>query len=286
MSKKNRRRQNINTPKIKSLLDIVICVYGRFDLLDRCLKAIPDATDGITYNIILVDNNSPEQAEADIFYQSISDNRQNIHIIRNKTNIGFPKACNQGVRKSNSPLLFMLNSDVILEPQSIKYMVQQLDNPKVGVVGMKLLFPEFAEGLRQDKNVRPSGKVQHVGLETNIRGEFYHIFLGWDKDHPKVCETRSTYAVTGAALMTRRILWERIKGFNEDYGLGCFEDVEYSLAVRDLGLDVMIEAKAVGIHYTNATAEKYEIGYPMERNRMLLLQRWANKLNYSEISRW
>ena len=169
MSKKNKHKQTINSPKKQpELLSIVIAVYGRFDLLDRCLKAIPDAADGITYNIVLVDNNSPEQVEADIFYQSISDNTHILPIIRNKTNIGFPKACNQGAKRSNSPLLFMLNSDVILEPQSIKYMVQQLDNPKVGVVGMKLLFPEYAEGLTQTKTVRPAGKVQHVDRKSVV----------------------------------------------------------------------------------------------------------------------
>ena len=283
----SRRKRSYNKPqRINTLLDIVLCVYGRFDLLDKCLKAIPDAANGITYSITLVDNNSPDKEEADNFYRSISDNTQKIHIIRNKTNIGFPKACNQGAKKGTAPLIFQLNTDVILEPDSINKMVMALDDPEIGVVGMKLVFPDDALDLRQNPHVRPAGKVQHVGLATNIRGDFFHIFLGWSPDHPKVNNVRETYAVTGAALMTRRSLWRKVNGFNEQYGLGTWEDVEYCIAVRQLGYNIIVETKALGTHYTNASAEKYGIPYPLDINRMMFMSRWSGKLSYTEINHW
>ena len=282
----SKRKRNYNQPqKPKELLNIVIAVYGRFDLLKRCLKSIPEAAGEISYNIILVDNNSPDQAEADIFYEQIKDNK-NVILIRNKQNLGFPRACNLGARKGNAPLIFMLNSDVILEPLSIDKMVRVLDDPKIGVAGMKLIFPDDAGELRQNKYVRPNGKIQHVGLATNARGEFFHIFLGWSPDHPKVNKVREVYAVTGAALMTRRHLWERAKGFNENYGGGTYEDVHYCLQVRDMGYNVITEVNAQGTHYTNASSEKYGIGFPLEVNRLTFLSQWANKLNWTEGNHW
>lgn len=274
----------------RTLLDIVIPVYGRFDLLDKCLGAIPEAVGDLSYNVIIVDNNSPDDGnEATLFYSGKLWNRktelQNVVVIRNKENFGFPRACNIGSQRKNSPLLFFLNSDVILQKDALVNAIKAIDDPKIGVVGMKLIFPSEDLGTL-DANVRPAGKVQHVGLCTNIRGNFYHIFIGWNPNHPKVLAVKEAYAVTGAALLTRRSIWNKIGGFNEIYGGGTYEDVDFCLSARDIGYNVIVEQSAVGIHYTNGTAEFYKIGYPMMQNQLIFMGRWSNKLNYTEYLHW
>ncbi len=285
MSKRNRKRQtNQSNSKLhkaiidtRTKLDIVICVYNRFDLLYKCLKAIPEAAGDVSYNVVLVDNASIEGA--DEFYSS--EAWKGMTIIRNKQNMGFPAASNMGAKRKQSPFILMLNSDVILYPGSISKLIACFDNPKVGVASMKLLFPpDDCAGL--NTNIRPAGKIQHVGLETNIRGEFTHVFVGWDADHPKANKFREPYAVTGAALMTKRSIWNKVGGFRLEYGLGTWEDVDYCLSVRALDYTVVIDPTAVGIHYTGATAEKYQIPYPMDLNRLTFLQKWAGKINYTE----
>lgn len=278
--------QPINTVSTsRTLIDIIIPVYGRFDLLEKCLASIPDAVGDLTYDVILVDNNSPERDEFyDGFFWKNTDHK-NKTVIYNKENLGFPRACNIGSQRKNSPLLFFLNSDVILRKDAIVNAVKAIDDPKIGVVGMKLIFPSEDLGTL-DSNTRPAGKVQHVGLCTNIRGNFYHIFIGWSPDHPKVLATREVYAVTGAALLTRRAIWNKIGGFNEIYGGGTYEDVDFCLSARDLGYNVIVEQSAMGIHYTNGTAEFYKIGYPLQQNMMTFMSRWATRLNYTEYMHW
>jgi GT2 family glycosyltransferase len=90
------------------------------------------------------------------------------------------------------------------------------------------------------------------------------------------------YAVTGAALMTRRGLFDKVGGFNLMYGQDTYEDLDYCMSVRELGYNVIVEQSAVGVHYTGATAEHYKMGYPIEQNRMLFMARWAGNLNYTE----
>jgi len=85
---------------------------------------------------VLVDNNSDKE-EAKKFYGELD---RSITFIRNQENFGFAKACNQGARRKNSPLLFFLNSDVILQPNSVEYMIKDMDDPQIAVCGMKLLF--------------------------------------------------------------------------------------------------------------------------------------------------
>lgn len=259
------KRKNSQQQLSNWLLDIVICVYGKFDLLTRCLDSIPDAAGNIKYRIILVDNNSPDR---DKFY---ADLKTRVTLIKNKENTGFVLASNQGAKRGNSPLILMLNSDVILDAGAIEKMVADLDDPEVGVVGAKLRFPDIVEHLHDPKI---AGKIQHVGLASNIQGDFYHLFLGWDLDHPKVMAVRGVLVVTGAALMTRRSLWTQIGGFNPIYGIGTYEDVEYCLNIQAMKKLVIVEQEATGIHFTNATAKEYGIGYPMGQNNMLLKSRW------------
>lgn len=265
--------------KKKTLLDIIIPVHGRFDLLEMCLDALPSACGDITYTVIIVDNSSPK-SEADKFYSD----RKGVTVIRNKSNKGFPHACRQGANRGHSPLLLFLNSDVIMDTGSIDQMVRALDEKEIGIVGAKLLFPEFVEGLRTE--IRPAGKVQHVGLMTNIRGEFVHAYVGWNADNPRVNQVREVYAVTGAALMTRRLVWKDVGGFDLKYGMGTWEDVDFCLSARDLGYNVIVEIKATGVHYTGATSEAYQIGYPYDQNRMIFMSKWGGVLNWTEYLHW
>lgn len=266
---------------VVSLVDIIIPVLDRSDLVIQCLASIPDAAKDISYQIIIVDNGSkPEELKN---YRDYGKARfgDHFHVLEQHKNLGFPAACNRGVRFGYSPLLFFLNDDVKLYPDSIDKLVRVMDEPTTGAVGMKLLFPSDSK----DPN-RPAGKVQHVGLSTNIKGDFIHNFVGWSPDNPRVLRIKDSYAITGAAMMTRRNLFMQIKGFNEEYGIGTYEDVEYCLRLREMGYNIRIEQEAIGEHYVGATAVDKKIQYPLEHNRMLLYEHFGNKLFYTEWEIW
>jgi GT2 family glycosyltransferase len=197
--------------KKKALIDIVIPVHNRFDLLEKCLDALPDALRPHPYKVYIFDNAS-ERLDADRFYVG-----RDIELTKNMQNIGFPQACNRAFRKGNAPLVFFLNSDVILEPDSIDKMVKVMDEEKVGVCGMKLVFPSHEDLITasMDMKIRPAKKLQHIGLVINIRGQVLHAFIGWDADHKRVNAVSDVWAVTGAALMTRRTLFREAGMFDE-----------------------------------------------------------------------
>jgi GT2 family glycosyltransferase len=274
----SRKRQKRRKPvKTKSLLDICILVHGRFDLLTQCIQSIPDAVGDISYHVYLWDNASPDKAIADEFYAHPIEHTT---VIRNSHNAGFPKGCNAAASRGKSPLIFFLNSDVILHSGSIDKLVRIMDEPKVGVAGMKLVFPEEHAGL--NPAIRPAGRLQHIGLSSNIRAEITHPFISWSPDHPKVMAMadKEPLGVTGAALMTRRNLWTKAKGFFDGYGRGTYEDIDYCMTVREMGYNIAVDPQAVGIHYVGATAEKYNVPYNLHYNRMTFMQRWGEKLSW------
>jgi GT2 family glycosyltransferase len=161
-------------------------------------------------------------------------------------------------------------------------MVKQMDYPENAICGMKLIFPEVTD-LPSNNLTRPPGKIQHIGLTSNIRGEMVHVFLGWSPDNPKVNRMHDVYAVTGAAMLIRRSLFIKAGKFYEGYGHGTYEDVDLCLTIREMGYNVVVEPKAEGYHYTGATSMKYNIGFPIQYNQIIFMQRWASKLDWCEV---
>jgi GT2 family glycosyltransferase len=300
--RKARLNSNYNLPKE---LDIVIPVYGQPDLLRECLNAVEIAGFDVDYQLFLVDDQSPDKAAMDIVYSSRLNG--DTKILHNTENKGFPATANRGVALGKSPSVLILNSDVTLKPGSIRAMLNTLwgdqapkgpitpgPDAKVGAVGPKLLFPE-------NGNIPPQyqGTVQHAGLAINAQGRPFHIQKGWNPDNPRLDQSRAMQAVTGACLMTRRDIWETVTrtyrqtgdpsngAFNEIYGLGTYEDVEYCFAVRGNGYKVVFEPTAVGYHHVGASVVAHEGGgYPLGRNQSIFMARCGHLLFWDEWLFW
>jgi GT2 family glycosyltransferase len=274
------RKRSKPTPK--TLVDVIIPVLNRFDILYECLQCLPDAFGSIPYHVYIYDNGS-ERLDADNFYEA--NQAENISVFRSMQNHGFPIACNTSFRKGRSPLVFFLNSDVLLHPNSGDLLVRAMDDPKTGVIGMKLVFPTEEQLVKAGLNmgIRPAQKLQHIGIMSNIKGQFGHIFVGWSADHPKVNAVSDVLGVTGAALMTRRMLFSQAGMFWTGYGAGTYEDLDYCLTIKEMGYNVKVEPKAVGVHYTGATAETHKLGFPMRENYQKFMLRWRDKLVQTDI---
>jgi len=260
----------------KSLVDVCVLTVGsRFDLLRKCLDSIDNQTFK-DFNVFLFDNGSnvkEKLANIDLF------NRYETR--RSEQMVGFPKAANECIRMGKSPLVLFVTDDVELFPDTLDKLVKRMDDPSIGICGLKLLFP------KGNNRGRPSEKVQHIGHGMTVKGDIIHPLVGWDSDHPKCCVSRDVISVTGAVFMTRRNLFNKIGGFYEGYGKGTFEDVEYCFSCRELGHRVFIDTDAMGYHYTGATVEKLQIGYPLQLNSMMFKSRWANRgMYWSEWDMW
>ena len=285
---KNRRSGD---PVDPTLVDIVVPVFGEFALAEKALDRVEKAAEPLRrheYKIIVVDNGTPpwisgdsgERVEPDEMSLGLKDKLINKdQFIRLDQNIGYPGACNTGVQKGSAPLILILTSDVFLLPNAIHNLVRTMDNPEVGVAGMKLLFP-----LDMESPHGPGGTIQHAGLAFDIRGKPYHVHIGWSKDHPKVNERRVMAAVTGACLMTRRNLWTEVGGFDPRYGAGTFEDVDYCFAIRQMGKRVVYEPTAEGFHLVSGARLQGANagGFNLPLNETQFRGKWAHMLAWDE----
>ncbi len=288
---KPKGRPPTRDPRPKALLDIVMPIFGEFSLAIKALEKVPKAVSplkGHEYRIIVLDNGTPpwisnegdqriEPSEMAVPVKEML-RRQDAYF-RVDQNMGYPGGINYLVNKGRSPLILVLTTDVFMEPGSIHAMVRALDDPNVGVVGCKLIFP-----LDMESPHGPGGKIQHAGLAFDIRGKPWHIFIGWSPDHPKVNIKREMAAVTGACFMTRRNLWKEIGGFDQRYGLGTFEDMDYCFAIRSIGKRVIYEPAAVGYHLVSGARLQgaNEKGFNIPMNETIFRGKWAHALAWDE----
>ena len=254
---------------MKEMVNIVIPAWNDFEFLTECLESIPDACQDNSFFITIVDNGS-DKARADKFYGYLKDDDY-IHVHRNKENMGFPIACNIGAKRKACPLIFFLNADVVLHEHAIDNLIMTMDDPEVGIVGMKLLFSE-------NSLHGPAGRIQHAGLAMGIRARPYHLFIGWTEDNPKVMAMDDAWAVTGAGLMVRRSLWNKAGGFDEQYSPGTFEDLDLCLTIRELGYTIKVNMRAVGTHYVGHCQAEF----PLNRNHGLFMNKWGEKVKWNE----
>ena len=119
-------------------VSVVIINYNTFALTSACIESIIKKTSGLTYEIILVDNNSSE-TDAERFLAHFP----RVILIKSPTNVGFAKGCNLGIDAAVGKYVLLLNSDTVLENNAIEIGKKFLDqHPAVAVATSILLYPD------------------------------------------------------------------------------------------------------------------------------------------------
>lgn len=274
MGKRRRRRQRASRQTSKPVVDIVMPVYGQPEFLRACLESLYDHDAGVPYTVTLVDDVSPVEMGWVYDYARSKGAWVTVH----HENKGFAGACNTGARAGKAPWVLLLNTDtLVIQDGWLEAMVDEGRDLQVGVVGCLLsFFPD------SDHSRRPAGKAQHAGVAFDVLGRPYHIFSGWSVNHPKVRLRREMNCVTGACLLTRRALWRRLGGLDEDYTRGNFEDVQYCLQARLAGYKVVYTPKAHLHHYAGGS----ENSMTAKRNAQLFRIKMGSVVEYDEWKFW
>lgn len=126
-------------------ISVIIVSYNTKKILRECLTSIFDKTKGLDFEVVIVDN-----ASTDGSVEMLESRYKDIKILRNKENLGFAKANNQGIEVATGDYVLLLNSDTNLLENSLKVMVDYMgSNPDVGISSCQLVG--------KDGEIQPSG---------------------------------------------------------------------------------------------------------------------------------
>ena len=247
------RRQH--RPETGYTCSIIIPVWNKCELTYQCLTALPDATSETSYEVILVDNGSTDDTAR--LLDALSGD---VQVIRNRENLGFARACNQGAKSARGRYLVFLNNDTIPQQGWLKALVDEVEShDDVAVVGSKLLYPD--------------GTIQHAGVGfSRVWFTPYHLYRGFNQHAEVVNRRREFQAVTAACMLMRREVFEKLDGFDEGYKNG-FEDVDLCLRVRELGGRIIYQPKSVLYHLESQTTGRKAHD---QDNAKRLQERWGH----------
>lgn len=210
------------------ILSIIIVSYNTADITIQCLKSIlsDKGLKQMDYEIIIVDNNSHDNSLIKIkeFKNSLKISNLKFKIISNNFNAGFGGANNQGIKIAKGNYILLLNSDTIILHSAISQSLDWLSShPEASACTAQLL--------NQDKTIQASGgffpnlaniftwclSLDDLPLVNKIikpihphTPKFYTHDNFYTKDHQQDW-------VTGAFMLTRKPLLDKVKGFDENY---------------------------------------------------------------------
>ena len=225
------------------LVSIVIPFKDRADLLDLCVGRILENSTYKNYEIIGISNNSElDETRRAMRDYELMDDRVKFYEFNNPFN--FSGIVNYGVSKSSGDHIVLMNNDIRLITWNwIQALLQHSQRDEVGAVGGKLYYPD--------------NTVQHAGIIVGIGG-----YAGHGHKHAsarangyfnRLQITHNVSAVTGAFMMVKKALYERVGGFDENHFQVACNDVDFCLRLRDAGYYNVFTPYAEAYHDESAS---------------------------------
>jgi len=216
--------------------------YPQFGVENRgCLDAVAAQTNASEIQTIVVDNASSDATLAEVAARGV-------HCSANPHNAGFAAAVNQGIRATEAPLILLLNPDAYLVT-GIDALTAHFEDPRTGAAGGMLTGADGRPqtGFMARNLPTPTALIFEVlGINTIWPGNpvnWHYRCLGNDPVTLELVEQPA-----GAFLMFPREIWERVGGFDERFWPIWFEDVDFCARLKEAGLAVYYEPKAVARH--------------------------------------
>ena len=140
------------------LVSIIIVNYNTFKITCDCIESVIKCTRKVAYEIVLVDNASPNDNPDDFLLKFPT-----IHLIKSKENGGFAKGNNLGIKAAKGTVILLLNSDTVLTEDSISMAAAELQKHNdVAAITVRLVYPD--------------GKLQHTARKfRSVKNELLDL---------------------------------------------------------------------------------------------------------------
>ena len=259
--------------KEQPLVSILIPNKDHVTDLKKCMDSIEEKSTYRNFEFIIVENNSTEE-ETFAYYKEI-EKRDNVRVLYYKEDFNYSRINNFGAKEANGVYVMLLNNDTeMIEPDSIKEMLDVCMRPDVGIVGAKLIFED--------------NTIQHTGVIIGFGGVAGHAFIGQDRDDngyfSRIISVQDLSAVTAACLMVRRSVFDEVEGLNEEFKVA-FNDIDFCLKVRKAGYLVVYNPYAQFYHYESKSRGQEDSADKVARFQQeigLFGERWGELLEHGD----
>ncbi len=239
-------------------VSVVVPAFNNCALTRRCIETLLTVTSAnVIADTIVVDDGSNDGESA--AWAAAGRSFRPVLLSRNQ---GFSRACNAGAAASRGEFVLFLNNDAFVSADAVAAMRAAFNDPTIGIAGAKLVYGD--------------GTLQHAGLAllAGPVSRWWHVHRRLPATLEDANVRRDFLAVTGAALMIRRSVFDALGGFDTRYTNG-WEDVDLCLRTWCLGLRVLYEPRAVIKHLESATLGRK---HDDRDNEQSFIGRWSEHL--------
>lgn len=258
-------QQNISVPE----LSIVILSYNACREMKLCLESLKKTVPA-SCQIIVIDNASTNEDDGEGVVEYLQQ-QDNILLVCNKKNIGFPAGCNQGIKLADPYNdILLLNNDTIVFANSIFWLRMGLyENCKVGATG------SISSRIGNYQQIREQfgtlGEYEQYAKKVNI---------------PMNTPYESRIRLAGFAMMLKRQALDTIGLLDERFSPGNFEDDDLSMRLLLNDYKLLLCKNSFIFHFSAKSFGKNLDNYYriLEENEKKFQKKWKIDINYySEI---
>jgi GT2 family glycosyltransferase len=228
-------------------VSIVLVSWNSWDDIERCIESLYEHTTSATIELVIVDNASPDgtaRRARETFPSAV--------LVENTENVGFARACNQGMAAASADLLLVLNSDTYVADDVVGRAADYLRHrPEIAMLGVELQWPDGRRNYtaRRRLSVRWSlfERLWFYKLVPSPRRE--ELLLGgfWNEDRDVEVDW-----LAGAFMLLRKEAFQRSGGFDPRFFM-YGEDSEWCMRLRRMGYRILY-APRVGVVYHHGSS--------------------------------
>ena len=223
-------------------ITIIIPTKDYVDLLKKCVDSIYEKSTYKNFDILIINNNS-EKEETFEFFKEYQQKYDNFTVMDLPVPFNFSHLMNEGVKKAKGEYILFLNNDTeVISPDFLSKMVGYASLSHVGMVGVKLLFPDHT--------------IQHGGVVLGIKSMAAHAYEFCSEDYPysfgKLNMPTNYAAVTAACSMISKKKYLEVGGMDEKLANN-FNDVEINIRLLKKGYYNVYLGNVKLYHYESKT---------------------------------
>ncbi len=232
-------------------LSIIIVNYNVKEFLQNLIHSIEKASSNISKEIIVVDNASDDGS-----VEIVEDKFPSVKLIKNKYNVGFGRANNQGLKISQGNFILFINPDSIVSEDTLDKMISFFqERPDCGLAGCKILNSDGTLQLACRRSF--PGPWTSFTKVTGLSSLFPNskIFARYNLTYLDENKTYEVDAVSGSFMMIRREIYQKVGGFDEQFFM-YGEDLDLCYRVQQAGNNVFYVHNTQIIHYKGESTKR------------------------------
>jgi glycosyltransferase involved in cell wall biosynthesis/tetratricopeptide (TPR) repeat protein len=258
-------------PKPAPRVTVVIPTRDRGDLLRKCVEGLLHRTEYPDFEILIVDNQSQEQATK-VYFNQLRDVPR-VRILSYDAPFNYSAINNFAIAQATGSLICLLNNDTeVITRDWLTEMASHAVRPGIGAVGALLYYPD--------------GRIQHGGVLVGLSGVAAHAHFRLPRGDfgyfGRAALIQNLSAVTAACLMVPKTVLDQVRGLNQKDLAIAYSDVDLCLRIREAGYRIVWTPHAELYHCESASRGPDTDHDKVDRFRAeasYMLGRWSHILD-------